>query len=53
VVETTPGAWSKSLSIDQKQPPAKMATAVSAACAPVADSIPMVRIAARASLLRM
>ena len=33
VVEMTPGAWSKSLSILQKQPPAKMATAVSAACA--------------------
>ena len=29
----TPGAWSKSLSTVQKQPPAKMATAVSAACA--------------------
>jgi histidinol-phosphate aminotransferase len=40
VVEMTPGAWSKSLSIDQKQPPAKMAVAASAPCVPVSAIAP-------------
>ncbi len=45
----TPGAWSKSLSIDQKQPPAKIATAVSAPCALVIAIAPIMATA-RASL---